>query len=232
MKDITLTLTIGRRPDALAYTLEGLWPLTALLPVLAINDFGDEETNDVFRRACPDGRLICDGIRRGHHGAMDRLLADVDTRFILHCEDDWHFWQTDFLPDARALLAANPLISQVCLRDLGDFSARDVNPRDIRTETRDGVQYARVDHQHSQWFGFTFNPSLFHADLVRQAGGFSAFRKERHLSRHLRRQGRFVAFLMPSACEHLGGFDSMSQPATPPWPKRLRNWLRALIGRG
>jgi len=77
---ITLCLTIGRRPDLLRQTLETLVGLPPL-PVLAINDFGDAETNAVFREMCQQGRLIEPGRHLGHHGAVDLMYAEVKTPY-------------------------------------------------------------------------------------------------------------------------------------------------------
>src|SRR5690606_30234712 len=69
---ITMCLTIGRRPDLLRQTLETLRGLPPL-PVIAINDFRDEETNAVFREFYPEGLLLDPGRHLGHHGAVDAM---------------------------------------------------------------------------------------------------------------------------------------------------------------
>ena len=46
---VTACITMGRRPQLLRETLRSLLPLLSSMPVLAVNDFGDDETNAVFR---------------------------------------------------------------------------------------------------------------------------------------------------------------------------------------
>ena len=56
--DITLCITIGLRPTELRRTLISLSALLDKMPVIAINDFGDEETNEVFQEMVPLGLII------------------------------------------------------------------------------------------------------------------------------------------------------------------------------
>ncbi|MDO5620921.1 MAG: hypothetical protein Q4G24_05565 [Paracoccus sp. (in: a-proteobacteria)] len=225
MRDlITLCLTIGRRPDLLRQTLESLGSLRDL-PVLAINDFGDAETNAMFHQLCPHGRIVGPGHRLGHHPAVDVLYQQVTTPFIFHCEDDWAFTRTDFLPDALRLLNDGSEIVQVCFRDTGDMPLSDADRALIVTETRAGIGFQRLDGLHQQWHGYTLNPHLIRRDEWQRLGGFSGFAKERHISRHMRGQGRFAAFLLPPACHHIGE-DRGVEPPKKTIFKSIKNWLR------
>ncbi|MGO4853448.1 hypothetical protein [Phaeovulum sp. W22_SRMD_FR3] len=221
---ITHCLTIGRRPDLLQQTLLSLRSLPPLATI-AINDFGDSETNAVFTELCPTGQLITPQERLGHHRAVDRLYQSVQTPFIFHNEDDWQFSRCDFLDDAMTLLAADPLISCVCVRDTNDMPLTDAARADIRTCETKGIRYQRLDGVHDQWYGYSFNPHLARKQLWEDFGGFSGFEKERHISRKLRATGGFVAYLLPPACAHIGdGRSAFSKPAGP--FKRFKNWLR------
>ena len=58
LDDITLCLTIGKRPKELEESLSSLLSFLPFRHIIAINDFGDELTNDVFTKLCPHGTLI------------------------------------------------------------------------------------------------------------------------------------------------------------------------------
>jgi len=223
---ITLCLTIGRRPDLLRRTLETLNGLPAL-PVLAINDFGDAETNAVFLEMCPQGRLIEPGRHLGHHGAVDVMYAEVKTPYIFHCEDDWGFSRTDFLNDALRLLQTDPMISVVCFRATKDIPLSDEDRALVATETRGDLLLQRMEAVHQQWHGFSFNPHLAEKRLWEELGGFSQFEKERHVSRFLRAQGHYVAFLLPEACRHIGDGRS-STPGRDSLFQRFKKWMRGI----
>lgn len=223
--DITLCMTIGGRPDLLRETLRSMAALPRM-PTLAINDFADTETSDVFRTGCPHGRLIDAGCHLGHHGAVDRMYAEVRTSYIFHSEDDWAFTRHDFLGDALFLLEFDPSISSVCFRSVEDIPLPNVNKKPIQTETIAGISFSRLDPLHDEWYGFTFNPHLARRSLWDGLGGFSRFKKERHISRALRAQGCHVAFLIPGACHHIGGGKS-NNPTYNSAFRRLKKWLRS-----
>ncbi len=210
---ITLTLTIGRRPELLAQTLESLLPKAKFSDIIAINDFRDEETNAVFREYCPDGELIVPPHQLGHHRAVDLMYEKVRTPFIFHCEDDWLFDAQPDIGSAIMLLKERQDISSVCFRKTEDFQLDASEAARIPAVTVDGITYQRLDVLHGQWHGYTFNPHLTSIEYLRLIGGFSRFRKERHVSRHLRQLGRHVAYYEPGACHHIGHDDSVSNPA-------------------
>lgn len=221
---VTHCLTIGRRPDLLAKTLDSLRGLPQM-PTLAINDFGDAETNAIFKQYCPQGRLVGPGHRLGHHPAVDELYRHVETPFIFHNEDDWGFSRADFLDDALQLLDSDSQISCVCLRDTADMPMDDSSRSKVNTSHIAGISFQRLDSLHRQWHGFTFNPHVIKKSIWDDLGGYSNFKKERHLSRHLRAKGHYVAFLLIPACAHIG--DGRSTHLKPPTRlKRFKNWIR------
>jgi hypothetical protein len=71
--EITLCLTIGRRPILLRETLASLLHRAEFKQIIAINDFRDQETNDVFKELCPTGILINPNQQLGHHCAVDLM---------------------------------------------------------------------------------------------------------------------------------------------------------------
>lgn len=224
---ITLCMTIGRRPDLLEKTLISLQEHRFQFEkIIAINDFRDEPTNQMFRTLCPHGQLISLDDQLGHHAAVDRMYEQVTTPYVFHCEDDWVFDREIRLESCIALLDAEPLISQICFRRVTDFNFSDIESKNILQTTTSDVHYARLDRIHPQWHGYTFNPHLASLDLWRQLGKFSQFKKERHISRALRKQGRFSAYLEPGCCTHIGELQSVSQSAVNPTGLR---WLRKKI---
>lgn len=224
---ITLCLTIGRRPDLLAKTLETLDRHEFRFEkIIAINDFRDEPTNQVFRERCPQGELISLGRQLGHHAAVDYMYAQVTTPYIFHCEDDWAFDSSINLNECISLLDFEPQISQICFRKISDFNlSTDDNEKILYTHISN-INYAQLDRVHSQWHGFTFNPHIASLDLWRKIGGFSQFKKERHISRKLREENRFSAYIQPGCCTHIGELQSVSQSATNPTGLR---WFRKKI---
>lgn len=214
--DITLCLTIGRRPDLLRQTLGSLFKYCRFENVVAINDFRDEPTNSAFRELCPEGRLISLDEQIGHHRAVDHMYSLVQTPYVFHCEDDWLFDAPIDVEGAIEALKSKPQISQVCLRRLVDFNLPESEKSlvtTIRVKERD---YLRLDGLHAQWHGYTFNPHISSVGTWKSLGGFSRFKKERHVSRLLRKQGFFSAYASPGSCRHIGELQSVTWSAGNP----------------
>lgn len=222
---VTICITMGLRPYLLEKTLQSLSPELASLPIIGINDFGDAETSAMFKKKCPNGMLVDLGKRVGHHPAVDAMYERVETPYIFHMEDDWEFTDTDFLDDCLRLLNINDKAVSVCLRKLSDFPHTDKERALVKTEVLEGLSYNRLDGLHKQWHGYTFNPHIARKSLWEDLGGFSQFEKERYISRHLRGQGLYTAFLEPGKCRHIGDGFSVAQ-APPTRFKRFKNWLR------
>lgn len=220
---VTHCITIGNRPDLLRQTLTGLKAVQDI-PTLAINDFNDTDTNNVFMEMCPRGRIVGPGHHIGHHPAIDAMYSHVTTPYIFHNEDDWAFSRADFLSDALSLLEAEPNITAVCLRATDDMSFSDDQRKKIVTAEINGIRFQRLDALHDQWYGFTFNPHLSRKSMWEELGGYTKFKKERHLSRTLKMTGGFVAFLTPEACRHIGEGRSTTWKPSP--FRRFKAWLR------
>lgn len=223
---ITICMTMGRRPDHLRRTIESLGDIFHSLPVIAINDFGDDETSSVYRKLLPNGTLIEPGQQIGHHPAVDVMYEQVKTPYIFHMEDDWEFSRQNFIEDALNLLATDPLISSVCFREISDFPFSDADRSRIVRDERGGIQFSRLDGLHEEWHAYTFNPHIARKSLWEDIGKFSQFKKERHISRKLRAQGRYTAFLEPGACAHIG-FDISVANKNPSLFKRMKKHIRA-----
>lgn len=227
-REITLTLTIGRRPDLLAQTLDSLLSKVNFSQIVAINDFSDDATNQVFRKICSNGQLISLGSPLGHHAAIDRLYRDLRTPYVFHCEDDWQFETKPDLQSAITLLSTDQKISSVCFRQIEDFGLQPDVLENLPTVRSGTIEYKRLDRLHEQWHGYTFNPHLITLNALTNIGAFSKFKKERHISRFLRQQGLHVAYLHPGSCRHIGADCSVSIRVTPTQKliRQFKQWIR------
>lgn len=224
---VTLCMTMGNRPELLDQTLTSLLALHRFKHVVAINDFGDAASNAVFHRHCPHGTLVQAPPGNGHHKAVDLMYALVQTPHIFHIEDDWHFAAPIPFAAIFETLAQQPKISQVCVRNLDDFTPSDFSPHQDRVENAVLPLY-KLTALHDQWYGYTFNPHVTTTRLVKTVSPFSAHRKERHISRTLRNNGFYTAFLNPGGCTHLGDAHSVASPPQA-WGmrKRLQRWAES-----
>lgn len=212
MENITLCLTIGKRPELLRQTLTSLFEKCHFKNVIAINDFGDKETNDIFLELCPQGILLNQEHHIGHHNAVDKMYKYVTTDYIFHCEDDWYFDSELNVTSYIELLKTHPQVSSICLRKISDFPLLDEDVAKVKYLDTMPVKSARLTALHEQWHGYTFNPHIISVDTLKEIGNFYTYKKERHISRRLRKKGKYTLFLKEGVCYHIGENDSIANP--------------------
>lgn len=222
MRDnITLCLTIGKRPDELKQTLQSLLSKVQFKYIIAINDFGDGQTNAVFYELCPQGQLINLGYNLGHHQAVDLMYGKITTPYIFHCEDDWIFDTAPNIDEVIQLLENDDTVVSVSLRQLSDFNFSNEEFDKIEYIDSPHLSHAKLNALHEQWHGYTFNPHITKLETYQQIAPLSKFKKERHISRYLRQSGKYVAYLKQGACHHIG-FDSVANPPNKTWFAKIK----------
>lgn len=226
LNHLTLCLTVGKRPNELRQTLNSLFERMSFAHVIAINDFGDEATNDVFRQLAPVGsRLISIGQNLGHHRAVDEMYRHINTPYVFHCEDDWLFDAPIDGCNIIQMLESDARLSMICLRRVDDmvFSADEqAQFQTHNTPFGDWISLAAV---HEQWYGYTFNPHIAKIETYRQLAPFAQFKKERHISRTWRKMGKVAGFLPDGVCRHIG-FDSVANAPKPGVLARMKQFFR------
>jgi hypothetical protein len=227
-QDITLCLTIGKRPELLRQTLNSLLSKAQFKQIIAINDFRDEETNLVFKELCPEGLLISLQNQVGHHKAVDEMYSKVETAYIFHCEDDWYFDQSFDFEKYIKILSQNKNATQLCFRKINDFPFSEDEKSKIQYIKSEPVNLVRLDSLHDQWHGYTFNPHLASTELWKSfPKGFSEFKKERHISRQLRAKNLYTLFLEDGICHHIGDDNSVANASKKSW---FAKWKGKIFG--
>lgn len=220
LDNTTLCLTIGKRPDELRQSLNSLLSKVGFKHIIAINDFGDEETNQVFKELCPNGELISLGYNLGHHKAVDLMYSKVCTPYIFHSEDDWLFDDIPNFDNLFQLLNNNQNIVSVCFRKISDIPLNKTELSAINYRTIDNVEIADLSNVHPQWYGYTFNPHLLKIQTYQTIAPFAKYKKERHISRTFKGGGNnFVAYLKNGYCHHIGLISIANPPKTTFWQK-------------
>ena len=221
-ENITLCLTIGKRPEELRKTLESIVSQIRFEHIIAINDFRDEETSQVFRELCPHGILIVQTEQVGHHRAVDLMYSQVKTPYIFHCEDDWFFDQPLELDKYIELLNNDSNANIVCLRKVSNFILTEDQQTQVKYYETNPLATARLDYTHAKWHGYTFNPHIARIETWKKTGGFYKFKKERDVSIFFRSQGKYNLFLKEGVCHHIGE-NSVSYPQIQSFISKLKS---------
>lgn len=225
---ITLCLTMGGRPDLLRKSLESLCKQWKFKKVVAVNDFSDPLCDAVFKEFFPEGVLLSDQEKRGHHGAVDWLYESVDTEFVFHTEDDWTFRDGVRLDIIQNFLSQQPAAISFCFRKISSFLPDDL-VNQAKKRGHSDMEYYDISELHPQWYSYTFNPHLIRTEHLRKIGSFQNYKKERHISLAMKKQGFFVAYAADAFCEHIGDGRSLANPIANQLKSPIKRWLKGLI---
>lgn len=223
----TLVVTSCDRHDLLKSTLESYyahvdqWPRELIVIEDSAKEMPEFLKDFVWRQRSL--KWMTNGERRGQIFSIDRAYREVQTEFIMHCEDDWLFERGagEFVRESKAILGEYPEIIQVSLRgDTGwhPLVRENKYPFLIATPYWRGV-----------WGGIAFNPGLRRLSDYKAVGtygskvsfGQTGLQHEEALSKWLLDQGFRIADLNRSICVHIGGGRSRAIEKLPPLPKIL-----------
>lgn len=230
ISDVTLCMTMGGRPDLLRQSLQSISNKYEFPHVIAVNDFNDPRCDEVFFEFFPMGALISDGVKRGHHGAVNELYENVRTKYIFHTEDDWVFDKDIDFDKVKIFLEKEKNITSFCFRDIYSFLGESELSK-IKSSLSNDVSFFDLSKVHDEWYFYTFNPHLIKRETVELLGDYRAYKKERHISRFFKKQEMFVAYSNPGICVHIGDGASVANPNAVKKKSRLRIWIRQKINK-
>ncbi|MDB2384504.1 glycosyltransferase [Endozoicomonas sp.] len=215
--DVTLVITCCGRIDLLKQTLDSFFQFNTypIKKVIITEDSGNEAAYSVI----PDEKkefftIIVNKKNIGQIKSIDKAYAMVDTDYIFHCEEDWHFYRKKFIEDSKAILEADSHVYQVRLRSFYHDIAKEYPFHSLGKEIKASnvIAYQLLSSK-EKWQGFSFNPGLRRlSDYLEINNGYSSFlEKEKQainvesaLSKHMKNLGRYVAILENDATAHIG----------------------------
>ena len=180
---ITLVITSCGRFDLLKRTIESFIKFNTypVEEVIIIDDSENKVAHDKIRdlmcKTHIPMTLILNEINIGQISSIDRAYAEVKTKYLFHCEDDWEFYKPGFLEKSLIILENKPKILQVWLR-----AHYDTNTHPIEKELYEihGVKYQimQVNAIGGAWHGFTLNPGLRRLEDYNLVAPFTQYLKD------------------------------------------------------
>lgn len=120
VKDVTIVVTSCNRPDDLEKTLSSIasCDLESVKRIIVVEDSKNQEIGGIVSRCLRDipHLFLQNEQNMGQIYSVDRAYAEVDTDYIYHCEDDWVFSTSLFIPQSRVLLDKFANIHAVMVR--------------------------------------------------------------------------------------------------------------------
>jgi len=161
--DVTLVLTSCNRPDLLERTINSIpkETLDKIPEKILIDDSVNLDWYSKLNQENKTGYLkgwtiLCNDEKLGQPASIDKAYSHVKTKYVFHCEDDWHFDDGDFIDRSLPILDKYDNIIQVTFRKDSPHPIED----DIYEENTDS-EFSLLIPGYNGWPGFTYNPNLF-----------------------------------------------------------------------
>lgn len=226
--NVTTVLTSCGRWDLLVVSLDTFLEYHEPGRFILVEDSADHAFAEKLRERYPQIEVVLNDPRLGQHKAIDRVYEMIDTPYILHLEDDWHFLGGMNIEEGLQLLDTNDAITSVCFARFDGLKKRQ---RIFRTRMKfNGHDYARMNNAHRDWHGFSFYPGVLRRELWLTHGPYAKFQNERTISRYMKDQGKEVVFQLPGVGVHVGSGKSVFDPARTNEKRRVTGslWSRLL----
>ena len=232
----TVALTSCGRFDLLEQTLASLLPrlegpFEKLVIVEDSGKSGIEVVIDKFRNSRFEIEIIANMPPIGQVGSIDRMYSNIQTEWVFHCEDDWIFYNEEFISTSFAIMKEFDSCSTVALTGLPGESACYL-PEAV---ARCGVPYFVANGEGRIYGGFHFGPGLRRIRDYRIVGPYSDVGLkvgEGPVARIYRDLGYRVFFVNRPFIRHIGRERHVRDPIRHPnFRKRLNRSLNKHVKR-
>lgn len=162
-KEVTVVITTCNRTDLLELTLQSFFKFNTypIKRVIIVEDSGVKQNFQNVKQLVPCELIIIENDTNiGQIPSIDKAYTLVETDYIFHCEEDWEFFDSNFIEKSFEILEDNPKIFTVWLRSHTDTKNHPILKDTVYT-VPSGQRYYLVEQYHKKiWCGFTFNPGL------------------------------------------------------------------------
>ncbi len=209
IEEITVVFTSCGRFDLLKTTIESFkqhcnYPIKKYI---VIDNSTLPNAKDEIKSLLTDvpNDVIVNETNIGQISSIDKAYELVNTKFIFHCEDDWEFYDYDFIQKSLNVLKYNDKITNVNLRRRFDGSKGSMAPIGELKSTDDNTKYHEYEQNYlGVWHGFSWNPGLRRLsdyDLVKP---YKKFGDEVYVGQAYKEMGYKSACLEKCYCKHIG----------------------------
>lgn len=224
--DVTVVLTSCNRLNLLKETLESFffcntYPINEFILIEDSGKITSQEIKECIPQSFQESvSIIINKTPLGQLKSIDKAYANIKTKYVFHCEDDWLFYRSGFIEDSKKVLEHDKYILSVWLRnyhhDLQPGSAGTMSLED--RQTVGNINYGRVHFEIEGNACFSLNPALRYYEHYPEQGysalaGNKAVHIETVMSRFFDSKGFYSVLLERSAVKHIGWDEHVADPA-------------------
>ena len=160
---------------------------------------------NIFESVLHKATVIINDENIGQVASIDKAYSLVETPYIFHCEDDWEFYDFDFIRKSLDILYDRPDISNINLRARGDGTKGSFHPIGGELLTSNGTTYHEyIQNYLGEWHGFSWNPGLRRLSDYEKIKPYSKYYNEQGVNQIMKNLGYKAACLSDTYCRHIG----------------------------
>lgn len=176
---VSFAMTACGRPDLMEKTLDSFFKFNTY-PIERYIITEDSMDHEVFKEcerlnAKKYGNkleFVFNNPKLGQSKSIDLAYGMIDTEYVFHCEEDWEFYDDEFIEQSLLILKADPQVLQAWIRpksdkilndikpeiyEIGGIVVRDVLPKSFMVK---GALPGGKDLIVRDYMGFSWNPGL------------------------------------------------------------------------
>jgi len=195
---VTFVMTACGRPDLMERTLDSFIKFNTY-PIerwIITEDSADPEIFAECKRLNDKKynnklEFVFNERKLGQSRSIDKAYAMVETEYVFHCEEDWEFYDDEFIEQSLTILKEEPTVLQAWIRPKSDRILNDIKPeiyeiagitvRDVLPKSFmvKGALPSGGDLIVRDYMGFSWNPGLKRmSDYYLLPKGYAGFEAE------------------------------------------------------
>lgn len=202
---VSLVITSCDRFDLLKKTLISFFKFNTypLTEIIIIEDSGKEGTLQKVVNSFSDKQItvLVNKEKLGQLKSIDKAYAQIQSKYIFHCEDDWNFFEYGFIEKSIEILENNKNILSVWLRDINEYSTLRFSKESYLSKDKQAPYKLVYDEI------LSFNPGLRRTKEYQMIGDFEQYYDsvfEKTISDFYLNHQFVSAILLNAHVEHLG----------------------------
>ena len=174
---------------------------------IVIENDKQENTEEIISEIFKDLNylLIINDENIGQVSSIDKAYSFIDTEYIFHCEDDWEFYNKDFIQYSIDVLKHNKKYINVNIRKRFDGERGSMHPISKKLYTNSNTCFHEYETNYlGMWHGFSWNPGLRRNSDYKFIKNYKQYKDEAGVGNFYKENGYISVCLEQECCKHLG----------------------------
>ena len=174
---------------------------------IVIENSGDLSCKPILESIFKDlnATILINESNIGQVSSIDKAYSHVKSEYIFHCEDDWEFFDKDFIQKSLDVLKSDHSITNVSVRVRFDGERGSMHPiSDVKNTARGIIYHEYLPNYLGAWHGFSWNPGLRRLSDYHLIENYKKYGEESRVGQFYYDLGKKSACLSKFYCYHIG----------------------------